>query len=211
VPDARRLTVALVALVGLLLTVLGAWFAVTLGPGGTATFTTTASEPLVVGPSILNRVAVPVTVSARSPRGPVFLAVAAPQDATDLLGAARHQQVVVAQLPARTLQLATTGEAALADPTRLPIWRATGQDTLLVSQQDAPESVVVYPRSPGPVDVTLTWKRGSWFLQSLMVLVFGLVAMVLALGWLWQLRRAAGVHPDGAQASGHRTHAGRHE
>lgn len=199
-PDARRLAVALVALVGLVVAVLGAWFAITLGPSGTAKLTTTASEPLVIGPSTLNRVAVPVTVSATSQRGPVFLAVAAPQDASDLVGAARHQQVVVAEFPARTLKLATTGDAALADPTRLPIWRATGQDTLVVSQEDAPESVLVYPRSAGPVDVTLTWMRGSWFLQSVAVLVVGLVVMAFAGRWLWQRRRAPGMVHGGTDA-----------
>jgi hypothetical protein len=196
VPDPRRLIGAVVALLGLVLTGLGAWFALTLGPSGTARFTATASEPLLIGPSTLNRVPEPVTVSATSPRGPVFLGVATPQDATDVVGSARHQRAVVTQFPARTLELGTAGEAALADPTRLPIWRATGQNRLVVDQEGAPESVVVYPGSPGPVDVTLTWQRGSWFRQSLVVLIVGLIILAFAGGWLWQQTRA-GTPPGG--------------
>lgn len=199
-PDARRLAVAFVALVGLVLTVLGAWFAILLGPSGTATFTATATEPLVIGPTTLNRVAVPVTVSATSPRGPVFIATAVPQDATDAVGVARHQEVVVAEFPARTLNLATKGTTVLADPTGYDVWRATAQNTLVVSQANAPESVVVYPTTPGPVDVTLTWKRGAWFLEALAVLVIGLIILALAGGWLrQQLSRTASVEGHGTE------------
>jgi len=190
VPHARRLAVALVALLGLVVTVLGAWLAFTLGTSGMARFTATASEPLVIGPSTLNRVAVPVTVSATSRGGPVFLGVASPQDAAELISGARHQQVVVAEFPARTLRLATSGDATLADPTNLPLWRTTGRDTLVVSQDNAPESVVIYPGSVGPVDVTLTWTRNAWFLQSVVVLIAGLVVLALAAGWLWRSTRS---------------------
>jgi len=111
VPHARRLAVALVALLGLVVTVLGAWLAFTLGTSGTARFTATASEPLVIGPSTLDRVAVPVRVSATSKRGPVFLGVSSPQDASDLVGSATHQQVVLA-LAAGWLWRCTRARAA---------------------------------------------------------------------------------------------------
>ena len=42
---ARRLAVALAALLGLALTVVGAWFAIILGPKGTAAFSATSDQP----------------------------------------------------------------------------------------------------------------------------------------------------------------------
>lgn len=201
-PHARRLAVALVALVGLVLTVLGAWFAVTLGPSGTVTFTASASQPLVIGPSVLNRVKTPVTVVATSAAGPVFLAAAAPRDASDAVGAAKHEEVVVAQYPARTLSLTTTGDGALADPTGLHVWRQTAQNTLVVSQDQAPQAVLAYAAAPGPVDVTLTWSRSAWFVESVVVLILGLIILAFAGGWLRQQLTAA-------PASGsHRTPSG---
>lgn len=200
-PDARRLAVALMALVGLVVTVLGAWFAITLGSSGTAKFTARASEPLLIDPSTLNRVSVPVTVTASAPAGRVFLGTAVPQDATDVMGSARHQRVVVAEFPARTLRLAATGDGPLADPTTLPVWRSTAQHTLTLAQENAPESVVVYPGAAGPVDVTLTWKRGAWFLQSLVLLVVGLIVLAIAGGWLWRLRRGTGAGHQGPSSS----------
>ncbi len=185
-PDARRLAVAFLAVVGLVLTVLGTWFAVTLGPSGTVTFTATASQPLVVGPTVLNRVKTPVTVSATSAGGPVFLAAAAPRDTSDAVGGAKHQEVLVAQYPARTLSLTTTGDGALADPTGLHVWRQSAQNTLVVSQDQAPQAVLAYAASPGPVDVTLTWSRSAWFVEAVVVLLLGLIILAFAGGWLRQ-------------------------
>lgn len=199
---ARRTAVALtslvglVGLVGLALTVLGAWFAVILGPHGTATFTATALEPVVIGPSTLNRVSAPAMVSATAASGPVFLGAAVPQDATDAVGQAKHEDVVVAEFPARTLRLATSGTAAMPDPSGFHVWRATGQDRLTVAQDEAPQSVLVYATKGGPVNVSVTFARSTWFLQSLVALVVGLIVMAFAGGWLWQQRRPAEATPD---------------
>lgn len=184
--DAPRLAVALVVLVGLVMAVLGAWCAITLGPGGAARFTATTTESLLIGPSVLNRVGAPVTVCATSGAGPVFVASTTPQDALDVVGTARHQEVVVAEFPARTLQLRESGDGDLADPRSLQVWRASGEGCLVVSQDQAPSSVVVYPPAAGPVDVSVTWQRGAWFAQSIAVLVVG---MLLLAGAGWWLRR----------------------
>ena len=184
--DAPRLAVALVVLVGLVMAVLGAWFAITLGPDGTARFTATTTESLLIGPSVLNRVGAPVTVCATSGAGPVFVASTTPQDALDVVGTARHQEVVVAEFPARTLQLRPAGDGDLADPRSLQVWRATGEGCLVVSPDQAPSSVVVYPPAAGPVDVSMAWQRGAWFVQSIAVLVVG---VLLLAGAGWWLRR----------------------
>ena len=88
---ARRIAVAVAAVLGLALAVFGAWFAFVLGPKGTASFEATSNAPLVIGPNVLNRVNAPVTVSADAASGPVFLGAAVPQDVDQLVGQAEAQ------------------------------------------------------------------------------------------------------------------------
>ncbi len=190
--DARRLAAAAAALAGIALVVVGAWFAIAVGPSGTVSYTAQANEPLVIGPMTLNRVSTPVTVTATSASGPVFVGAAFPQDTSDVVGTAKHQDVQSAVFSARALTLTTTGVGALADPAGLHVWRQTAQNTLVVEQQNAPEAVLVYPSSPGPVDVTVTWQRGVWFLESAVVLIVGLIIVAFAGGWLRQQLRSAG-------------------
>ena len=187
---ARRLVVALLALLGLALTILGAWFAVTLGPKGTVTFTATGNQATLVGPATLNRVSAPVTVTAHAASGPVFLGAATPDDATDAVGQAAHEFVVSSAFPARTLQLEQLGTGTLEDPSAYHVWRTTGTDTLTLSQDQAPQAVLVYPTKGGPVDVSVSYARTAWFLEALGALVVGLIALAFAGGWLWQHRHA---------------------
>ncbi len=187
---ARRLVVALLVILGLALTIVGAWFAILLGPKGTATFTTTAGQPLVIGPNPLNRVAVPVTVTARAASGPVFLGAATPKDTTDAVGQAKHDIVVASAFPGRTLQVEQLGTGGLEDPSGFHVWRSTGTDTITLSQDQAPQSVLVYPTKGGPVDVSVSFSRTAWFLEALAALVVGLIVLAFAGGWLWQHRRA---------------------
>ena len=188
---ARRPVVALLAVLGLVLTVLGAWAAVTLGPKGTVTFTATGNQATVIGPTTLNRVAVPVTVSAHAASGPVFIGAATPNDATAAVGQAKHEIVVSAAFPARTLQLEQLGLGTLEDPSGYHVWRSTGTDTLTLSQDQAPQGVLVYPTKGGPVDISVSYARTAWFLEALAALVLGLVVLAFAGGWLWQHR-----HPE---------------
>ena len=106
---ARRIAVAVAALLGLALAVFGAWFAFVLGPKGTAAFEATSNAPLVIGPNVLNRVNAPVTVSADAASGPVFLGAAVPQDVDQLVGQAKHNFVASASFPARTLTIEQLG------------------------------------------------------------------------------------------------------
>lgn len=183
---ARRIAVALAALVGLALVVFGAWFAFVLGPKGTAAFHATSNAPLVLGPNVLNRVQAPVTVTANAASGPVFVGAGVPQDVDDLVGQSKHNVVASASFPAGTLTIETLGAGDLADPSESHIWRATGEGSITVTQDQAPQSVLVYPTQGGSVDVDLTVARNTWFLQSLVALVVGLIVLAFAGGWLWQ-------------------------
>jgi multisubunit Na+/H+ antiporter MnhB subunit len=183
---ARRIAVALAALLGLGLAVFGAWFAFILGPKGTAAFHATSNAPLVLGPNVLNRVTAPVTVTASAASGPVFLGAAVPQDTDELVGQAKHNFVASADFPARTLTIEQLGSSDLADPSDAHVWRSTGEGSITVTQDQAPESVLVYPTQGGSFDVDVTVARNTWFLQALVALVVGLIVMAFAGGWLWQ-------------------------
>jgi hypothetical protein len=187
---ARRLVVAALVVLGLALTVVGAWFAILLGPKATATFTTTAEQPLVIGPDPLNRVNVPVTVTAHAASGPVFLGAATPKDTADAVGQAKHAVVVSAAFPARSLQVEQLGTGRLDDPSGYHVWRSSGTDRITLSQDQAPQAVLVYPTKGGPVDVSVSFSRAAWLLESLAALVVGLIVLAFAGGWLWQHRRA---------------------
>jgi hypothetical protein len=195
---ARRLAVAVAALLGLALAVFGAWFAFVLGPKGTAAFHASSNAPLVLGPNVLNRVNAPVTVSAESASGPVFVGAAVPQDVDELVGTSKHNVVAYASFPARTLTIEQLGSADLPDPSESHVWRSTGEGSIAVGQEQAPQAVLVYPTKGGSFDVAVTVARNTWFLQSLVALVVGLIVVAFAGGWLWQSWRAA---PEGGESS----------
>ncbi len=203
---ARRIAVALVALLGLALAVFGAWFAFLLGPKGTAAFHTTSNAPLVLGPNVLNRVTAPVTVTAAAASGPVFLGAAVPQDTDELVGQAKHNFVASADFPARTLTIEQLGSGDLGDPSDSHVWRSTGEDSITVTQDQAPQSVLVYPTKGGSVDVDVTVARNTWFLQALVALVVGLIVMAFAGGWLWQNWRGTPGDHSGEEVTPTATH-----
>ena len=192
---ARRLAVAVAALLGLALAVFGAWFAFVLGPKGTAAFHASSNAPLVLGPNVLNRVNAPVTVSAESASGPVFVGAAVPQDVDALVGESKHNFVAYASFPAGTLTIEQLGSGDLADPSESHVWRSTGEGSISLAQEQAPQAVLVYPTKGGSFDVAVTVARNTWFLQSLVALVVGLIVVAFAGGWLWQSWRAA---PEGS-------------
>jgi hypothetical protein len=199
---ARRIAVAVAALLGLALAVFGAWFAFVLGPKGTATFKATSNAPLVIGPNVLNRVNAPVTVSADAASGPVFIGAAVPQDVDQLVAQSKHNFVASASFPARTLTIEQLGSGDLPDPSESHIWRSSAGGSLTVTQDQAPQSVLVYPSKGGPVDVDVTVARNTWFLQSLVALVVGLIVMAFAGGWLWQHWRTVPEAVDPAPDAG---------
>jgi hypothetical protein len=198
-PALTALLAALTA-AGLVLLVLGTWFTVHLGVSGTASFRTTARDGVVVlEPSVLNRVDGAVTVAARGTHGQqLFLGVATPADADAIVGGA--QRTSVTGLRVRDWSLATSqagsGSAphlGAADIASADIWRAVGRGTgtvrLSVSQTAAPESVVVTGEGGGSAELsslTVTLHRPAWFVESLLVAVVGLLALVAGAFGLWR-------------------------
>ena len=98
----KRVVGALLALAGLALTAVGVWFAVQLGPSGTAAFSVhpATTDPVLIGPDVLNRVDADVVVTATPSDGAtVWMALANPSDATAVLGPARHVDVTGVSVP----------------------------------------------------------------------------------------------------------------
>lgn len=192
---AKRVVGALLALLGLVVTVIGLWYAVHLGGSGTATFSSPASgsTPVLVPPTVLNRVDGPVTVTA-TPRsgGTVWLAATSPSDAEAVLGSTAH--TTVTGVDTRPWELLTetggTGEAPALSGT--DVWRntetGTGAVSMTIEQADAPEAVIAQATEGQIQTIELTWERKSWFVQSVIVALVGLFLLLSGLSLLWSSR-----------------------
>lgn len=208
---ARPALLAVLTAAGLVLLVLGAWFTAHLGVSGSASFRTTARHGVVVlEPSVLNRVDGPVTVAARGAHGqPLFLGVASPADADAILGGMPRTTVTglrlrdwslrTSQASSGSAPAAASAPAAVsagtgsADIGSADIWRAVGRGAgtvrLSVSQTAAPESVVVTGQGGGPAELsslTVTMNRPAWFVESLLVSLVGLLALLAGAFGLWR-------------------------
>src|SRR5688500_18715438 len=125
---AKRVVGALLALAGLVVTVIGLWYAVHLGGSGTATFSApaTGSNPVLVPQTVLNRVDGPVTVTAtRRPGGTVWLAAATPSDAAAVLGSTAHTSVTGVDTRPWELLTRTRGTGATPALSGTDVWRNT--------------------------------------------------------------------------------------
>ena len=108
----KRVVGALLALVGLALTVVGIWFAAQLGTSGTAEFVVhpATADPVVVGPDVLNRVDADVVVTATpTAGGSMWMALANPSDADAVVGDSKHLAVTGVTVSDWSLDTTTTG------------------------------------------------------------------------------------------------------
>ncbi|WP_404381490.1 hypothetical protein LL946_13555 [Knoellia locipacati] len=192
---AKRAVGALLALLGVVLTVIGLWYAIHLGGGGTATFSTTASgaNPVLVPQTVLNRIdgVVKVTATPRS-GGTVWLAAAAPSDAKAVLGRTAHTTVTGVSTRPWQLQSTTSGSGAAPALSTTDVWRNTetgdGAVSMTIEQANAPESVIAQATRGQLERVELTWERKSWFVQSVIAALVGLFLLLSGLSLLWSTR-----------------------
>ena len=215
--SARRALGAVVAGMGIILVVVGAWIVVKLGPSGEAHFNATLKAPgaIVVTSDVLNAVDVPVLVTAtRRDGGAVRLTAAPSTDARAILATSAVSTVSAVHFPAETLDLRSSGAGALTDISIADVWRLAAKGTrsarLVVDQGWGPETVVVTSgdaTSLKDVTVTLTWADRAWFFDALAVTMIGAVIAAFALNVLWQ-GRAIAVHGNGAETGALR---GRHD
>ncbi|MDT0214562.1 hypothetical protein Q9R29_11760 [Rothia sp. ARF10] len=193
---AKRVTGGLLALLGVVLTAVGLWYALHLGGSGTATFSAPGSgtTPVLVPQTVLNRLDGDVTVTA-TPRsgGTVWLAAAAPSDAKAVLGKTAH--TTVTGVSTRPWQLETEGIGTGAAPALAgtDVWRNTetgnGAVTMTIEQENAPETVIAQATRGQIERVDVTWERKSWFVQSVIAALVGLFLLLSGLSLLWSTRR----------------------
>ncbi|HEY5249363.1 MAG TPA: hypothetical protein VIJ15_13035 [Dermatophilaceae bacterium] len=198
----RRALGAVVAVMGVVVVVLGAWIVVKLGPSGEVLFSATSKSPgtLVVPSEVLNVVDVPARVTAtRRHGGPVSLTVASSTDARAILASSAITSVSAVHYPSGTLDLRTSGSGSLADLKTADIWRFAVQEpgsaSLVVEQSRAPETVVVTSgdnTALTDVTVTLIWQDRAWFFEALAIAMLGAVLASFSINDLWQGRATAG-------------------
>lgn len=190
----KRLLGVLLALAGLVPLALGTWFAIKLGPSGAARFDLAADSalPVLIAPDVLNRTDLPVRITVE---GDAVVGVGLPSEVASLLGTAQHRRITGVELPGWTLRSTTTGSGAPKGLGEVELWRerseVTGSGTLTVSQDTAPESVLIVPGDEPVRSVSLTWTRDTWFYQALVLAGAG--ALLSTVGVL-MARRSAPVH-----------------
>ncbi len=181
------------ALVGLLLTGAGSWFAAHLGGSGAATFTVrpTSGAPLVVDPAVLNRVDGPVRVTVTPAKGAIgWIGVAAPSDATAVLGGDARVMVTGVDVRSWTARTTTSGSGAPGTDLRTAdVWARSqtgpGAVTMTLSQSDAPQTLVVLSENGRLATVTITWVHKAWFVQAVVGALIGLALLAGGALLLW--------------------------
>jgi hypothetical protein len=199
--SARRVLGVVVVVLGVALSVIGAWTALRLGVTGEARFSVASPAPgaVVIEPNVLNSVDVPVRVTAtRSDGGAVRLVAAPSADARAVLGKSTVS-TVMGVLADGTLDLRPSGTGALSDISSSDVWRlsaaGSGSAQLVVDQGRGPETAIVTSgdaSSLRDVTLTLTWADRTWFFEALSVGVIGAMMAAFALGGLWHTRAVAG-------------------
>ncbi len=191
---AKRVVAVALAVIGLVLGAGGVWFATQLGTTGTATFQTRppATNAVVLTPSMLGRVDATVTVSASAADdAEVWIGVARPSDAQAALADGRHREAIGVELSGWVLTTTTRGSADLAAISRGDVWHeqvtGTGAQSLSLDQANAPETVVITAGEGSIEQVSVSYTRKAWFVQSVLAAIVG-AFLVIAGALLWRLR-----------------------
>ncbi|HYN67729.1 MAG TPA: hypothetical protein VES93_12640, partial [Ornithinibacter sp.] len=156
-----------------------------LGASGTAEFTARpgTTDPVLIGPDVLNRVDADVVVTATPSDGAsAWMALANPSDATAVVGASRHVAVTGVSVRDWALLTTTTGTGAGPELGVADLWRqqddAEGPVTLTVEQSGAPVTVVVATEGGELDSLTMTVVDKSWFVEAVIAALVGLFLLV---------------------------------
>lgn len=182
-PITRALGTA-VAVLGLVCALVGGWFVTQLGTSGTATFTAAPGDStLVLPPDVLNRTDSDVTVRATvDGDAPVWMGLARPSDVDSVMQDAKAARAQGVSVTGWELETTTSGSGS-ADPQSYDLWqgesRGTGQAALTVTQDAAPQTLVVTAGEDARLsEVTMTVTDSGWSTRALVLLVVGLVLLV---------------------------------
>lgn len=209
---AKRLLGALLVLAGLALAAAGGWFVGLVGTDGTVTFTLrpTTAAPVVLEPSLLNRLTVPSVVRVTPAAGQtVWVGTGSGADADAAIGRGRVVRATGVDVRRGTLEASAQGTGPVAGLTSADVWRqqedSTGVVTWTVAQGQSPDTLVVAGDEGVPVaEVSVSWTRSSWFFQALVLTLVGLLVLgvgVLVLVASLRRRPGAGTEPAAEDAA----------
>ncbi|MGL4174438.1 MAG: hypothetical protein ACRCSN_00055 [Dermatophilaceae bacterium] len=205
---AIRLGGVILTLVGAAGSAVGVWFAVQLGPDGTAEFTTRprAADPVLIGPDVLNRVEADVVITATpAPGGTAWMALANPSDAAAVLGDARRVEVSGVEVRDWALTTRARGTADAPQLGAADLWRqqdqAQGPVTLTVAQDGSPKTLVVAAQDSRIETVRMTVRDKTWFVESVVAALVGLFLVVAGVLLVWPQRPAPSAAPAEPTAS----------
>lgn len=195
---AKRLSGALLALLGGAVTGVGLWFAVTLGSSGTATFTATprTAAPVVLPPTILNRVATDVVISARGSAGSqIWVGLADPADAEAVLGKTARLAATTVDVSEGRLLTVESGTGPAPDLSAADLWRhqdsAKLANSMTISQAQAPETLIIRATTGTLDSVTVEFTNKTWFVEAVVLTLVGLFLALAGALLLWPTRRTA--------------------
>lgn len=185
----KRLVGILLALTGLVPLAVGSWFAVKLGPSGEATFTVPdpGTTPVVFGPEVLNRTDLPVRIDVTTkPGGTARAIVGTSADIAAVLGDAERRTMTGVHVREWTALTTRSGSGATPDLNVRDVFRINEdlpeRGSITMTQDTAPETLVIAPTGPGFAALSATWARDTWFYQALVLAAAG--ALLTTVGWL---------------------------
>ena len=141
------------------------------------------TDPVLVGPDVLNRVDADVVVTATpTAGGSVWMALANPSDANAVVGGSKHVAVTGVSVSDWSLLTTTTGTGTAPELGAADLWRqqddAKGPVTLTVQQSGAPETLVVKTDGGQLSSLTLKVTDKSWFVEAVVAALIGLFLLV---------------------------------
>ena len=194
---ARRLLAVVLVLVGVAAAVVGGWFTARVGTTGTATFTLRPSTaaPILLEPSLLNRLTTETVVRVMpAPGHEVWVGTGGLGDTPAAVGGAAVVHPEGVDVRDGRIRTSTTGQGAAEGVTSADVWRRVERSrnapiTWTVAQGQSPDSLLVVADRP-PAEVSVSWTRRSWFFQSLVLALLGVITAVVGLVLLRPSRRA---------------------
>ena len=208
-----RVVAAAVALVGVLLTGLGALFATSLAPDQevTARLDGAGDRPVITTQiGVLDLAGPRVRVDARAADSPVFLGIGRAKDVEAYLGKVERLDVAGHDDAGRLLADPTGDEASVPDPAGVDVWTVStrGENAASLVWPDTPGQwrLVVATdgeaKAPASLDLTWTAESGTSFAPALIAV--GILLVVgggVTLAMLWSrasLDRGAPPAPPGS-------------
>jgi hypothetical protein len=179
----RLLSLALV-LTGIAAAVVGGWFTSRVGTSGTAAFTLrpVSAAPVILEPTLLNHLTTETVVRVTpAPGHEGWVGAGGPADTRAAVGSAELVHAEGVDVRGGRILTSTTGQGAAEAVTTADLWRrversSTRPVTWTIAQSQSPDSLLVVSDRPVS-EISVSWTRKSWFFQSLVLALLGVIAV----------------------------------